>query len=1495
MQKIYLSQFLRNALCILAAFMFMGGLPNAKGQTTATVGTGTSTTSQLPIYSCYGYTYSQQLYTASEISAAGGSTGAGVITKIRFYFSSGAATNSDGWNVYIGNTTKTTFSGTTDWVPTSGMSLRFSGTVTYPASGNWLEIPLSTPFTWDGTSSIVIGIDENTPSWYCSSYWRYTTATNTCIYYYSDGTNPDPASPPTASSLMSVRPNIQFVFENICSGTPTAGTSLASSTSLCSGATTTLSLPTATSGVGISYQWEQSSTGTGGWTNVVGATTATFIASPTATTYYRCLVSCTTSGLSAYSTVVLVSFVNNISTATGATRCGTGTVSLTAAGSTGTTLKWYTAATGGSSIGTGSPFTSPTISTTTNYYVGAETSASGIGQIGTGTALTSSYSYPTAYGNYWYQDWQQIVYTAAELNATGLAAGNITALAFNISGLPGPSSVSGYSIKIGTTSSSTLTTFTTSGLTNVYGPTSVTPSSGWNTITFSTPFNWDGTSNIIVDIRGDGAYGSANATTYYTTTSGNTCLYAYSYSSSSTFYTSSPTANTSTSRPNIRFTGNQVCSSPRSLVTATVNTAPAFSITGTQTVCNNATATLNVSSSLPSYNTYTWSPITGLFTDASCTVPYTTGTSASTVYSKTTSAGSIKYFCTANNTTSLCSALDSVIVTTLPASVTAVATPANICFSGNTKLTLSPSSGYGAGQFQWQSSANNSTWSDSTGMTSSSLTTATVSNTRYYRVVLKNSAGTFCLNGTSDTALVLKPSVTTVTDGVRCAPGTVTIGATATDGNIDWFAASSGGSVLGSGNSYTTPSISSTTTYYAEARATPDASFVIGTGTVSLSGTGLSPFSQYYESTRTQYLVTVSDLLASGMTSGQFATMAFNISTKYSSKDYKGYTVKFANTTATSLSGFASATFTTVFGPSLYTPASGANVFPLTGGFSWDGTSNLLVEICFSNATGSYDGWSSDDVVSATTKSYTCTYGTYADNAYFCSGGTGSLVSSTNLPNMTFTRKGCVSSRSPVVATVNPLPTPTISPATGPIQICDGNTTTLTGAGGGTYQWKDASGLISGATSSTYTTGATGTYRVVVTNPTTGCKDSTAFVGVNVNPVPTVSIAPAGTTQICEDSSQKFTSTVTGSGLTYQWFKGSTMITGATKDSLRVNSSGIYTLRVYLGTCSDTSNDGNLIVNPLPAASFTKTGTTGAICLGSTFELTALTVPATSSYQWSLNGVDIPGATSKIFNASLGGIYTVRIRDANNCRRTSDTASLINTPMGIPNLSPKEARFCEGTILKLYSNAGPYASKFAWTRNGVPLPDTTAQILSAINGTYDVTVTDIYGCVLLSPKTTLSVDPLPIKPIVTKTGMVLSTTTPYYTYQWFRNGKAITGATLRNYTMMFDGKYHVEVTNSYNCMNESDTLSIQGLSVKKIAREDINIDVYPNPSQNIINISAPIEVNVIVQDVQGKKILDSKNTTQVDMGAYADGVYIFTITDKEGLVLKMDKVVKRTN
>ncbi|WP_344822901.1 T9SS type A sorting domain-containing protein [Rurimicrobium arvi] len=1279
--------------------------------------------------------------------------------------------------------------------------------------------------------------------------------------------------------------------------TPAPGATIASATAICAGKSVSLSLTTATAGTGVSYQWQSSPDGIMPYTDISGAISPVYTTTPSAITYYRCKVRCKAGPDSTYSTPVQVGFTNNILSTTPGTRCGTGTVPLSATASSGATLKWYNVATGGAALGSGTSFTTPVLSATTTFYAAAETYSTGTVPIGSGVTTVNSSTGITPLSLLYTSAHTQYLVLASDLTAAGIGAGNLNSLSFEVTTKSSSKAYNGYTIKLAHTTASSLTGMLAPAFSTVWGPVSYNSVLGTNNFIFSSAFNWDGTSNLLVDVCFDNVtpaagYSSNDAVTFiskpFTATYG-----MYTDPTNLCGLTTGGSSTSSSGLPLFSINGTLVCSGPRVPVLATVNTAPAFSISGTQTVCNNNAAALSVTSTLSNYTSYTWSPTAGLYTDAACSIPYTAGTSSSAVYAKNSAASAYVYTASAYNSGTLCAAVANDTVTNLPASVSVIAAPANLCGSGTATFSMIPSAGYGAATFAWNSSTDNSTFTPVSGATGNTYTTPAITSSAYYRVTVKNSAGSVCLNSTSDTALVFNPNITSTTGASRCGPGSVTLSATGVDGTVYWFSGASGGSSIATGNSFTTPSLSSTTTYYTEVRATNDDSATIGTAGASQTGNGLTPFSNYYEGAHTQYLYLAADLTAAGLTAGTIQGLSFNVTSKLSTFDYQGYTVKMAGVSAANLStGLLSPVFTTVYGPVAQVVNTGQVKMNFSNGFVWDGSSNILVDVCFANdpgATGTF--WSANDAVAATTKSYTAVYGYYGDNSSPCGATLPSSTSSNMLPDIRFFKNGCVSgTRQPVVATINPLPTPGISPAPGPIEICDGYTTTLTGTGGGTYQWKNASGNISGATAAAFTTGVAGTYRVVITN-SFGCKDSTAFVTVNVNPSPTVSIAPSGTTTICADSLQVFTAATTGAGLSYRWFRNDTAIAGAIANAYTANTAGRYTLRVYLGSCSDTSNESVLNVNPLPASSFLKTGLTGAICIDSTLELTALSVPSGYKYQWLLDGKEIPGATSQVYKAAKGGYYKVRITDNNNCRRVSDSMMIINTPMGIPNLSPTNAYFCEGTEMILYANAGKYAASYVWTKDGLPVTDTTPTLTVGKTGWYDVTATDVFGCKATSGKVRVDVLPAPAKPVINRSGISLSTNISYKTYQWYRNGKLISGATGRYYTAAFDGRYYVVVTNAYECAATSDEINYTVTGVAQVEkREDIRL--YPNPSNGTVHIESPVPVQVVVKDIQGRQVAQLKDATAIDLSDYADGVYLFFISDNEGNFLRSEKIVK---
>jgi fibronectin-binding autotransporter adhesin len=180
--------------------------------------------------------------------------------------------------------------------------------------------------------------------------------------------------------------NITLVLANTLSSNLTQSICQGNSGSAISGDTYG-TLPTGISLSGTGYQWTYSTTPGGARTNISGATSATFSPNTSdapfnvAGTYYvyRNAILRSSNNVSpnpyvatneSNAATITVNVLPAITETTPAARCGAGTVTLEATASTGT-INWYAASTGGSSLGTGTTFTTPSITTSTTYYVDA--------------------------------------------------------------------------------------------------------------------------------------------------------------------------------------------------------------------------------------------------------------------------------------------------------------------------------------------------------------------------------------------------------------------------------------------------------------------------------------------------------------------------------------------------------------------------------------------------------------------------------------------------------------------------------------------------------------------------------------------------------------------------------------------------------------------------------------------------------------------------------------------------------------------------------------------------------------------------------------------------------------------------------------------------------------------------------------------------------------------------------------------------------------------
>ena len=118
--------------------------------------------------------------------------------------------------------------------------------------------------------------------------------------------------------------------------------------------------------------------------------------------------------------------------------------------------------------------------------------------IGTDTIRNSTTSYPSPYGNWYWGAKNQFLIRASELQASGMSAGDIYSISFDVHSAA-TTSLDNFELSLKLTTDTDISAGIQTGLTSVYGPQSYADVNGWNLHDFQTPFYWDGTSNIIIE------------------------------------------------------------------------------------------------------------------------------------------------------------------------------------------------------------------------------------------------------------------------------------------------------------------------------------------------------------------------------------------------------------------------------------------------------------------------------------------------------------------------------------------------------------------------------------------------------------------------------------------------------------------------------------------------------------------------------------------------------------------------------------------------------------------------------------------------------------------------------------------------------------------------------------------------------------------------------------------------------------------------------------
>jgi gliding motility-associated-like protein len=473
---------------------------------------------------------------------------------------------------------------------------------------------------------------------------------------------------------------------------------------------------------------------------------------------------------------------SKITSNTPASRCGSGTVSLGAIASNSALVHWYSSATGATEVGTGATFTTPVISSTTTYY--ASPYESGCTTVPRVAVTATVNALPTI---------------TTTMPAVSVCQGNTAVL----QATPSAGTVRWYTTAAGGTPVGTGTSFTTPAITagTSYFAEAVSSSTGCVSatrveitvtpspqptvaITAPVPLCGQGTATIQ-------ATPSAGVVNWYAAATGGTIL-----ATGTTYVTPFLTATTTYYAE----AANVTCvSTARQPVTVNVNPIPVINSNNPATVCSGQAATISAGTATGAginwYDAGTGGTLLG--SGNSFTTPSLTTTTS--YYAEAVSA---------QNCTSTARTLIEVTVVPLP--TLSVITPVTTCNGSTVTLEATPSAG---ATINWYPSATGGTII-ATGNTFT--TPAITANTIYYAEAVNGtciSAARLAVTVNADTL----PTLTVTTPTALCGAGTATLQATPSAGIVNWYTAANGGTLIGTGNTITSPLVTSTTTYYAEA------------------------------------------------------------------------------------------------------------------------------------------------------------------------------------------------------------------------------------------------------------------------------------------------------------------------------------------------------------------------------------------------------------------------------------------------------------------------------------------------------------------------------------------------------------------------------------------------------------------------------------------------------------------------------------------------------
>lgn len=382
-------------------------------------------------------------------------------------------------------------------------------------------------------------------------------------------------------------------------------------------------------------------------------------------------------------------------------------------------------------------------------------------------------------------------------------------------------------------------------------------------------------------------------------------------------------------------------------------------------------------------------------------------------------------------------------------------------------------------------------------------------------------------------------------------------------------------------------------------------------------------------------------------------------------------------------------------------------------------------------------------------------------------------------------------------------------------------------------------------------------------------------------------ITPASSTIICTGHDVVLNAN-TGAGYTYQWTRNGIEIPGATSASYTANQVGDYTVKITTTNPSATAESFPVTVTVIAAPNAPVTAnSTLTYCPGGNLQLSTQQGSALT-YQWKLNGNNIPGATNDAYNVNASGTYTVVVENT-GCATESTPQVVDAGPLNVDLGQDISTCAIDKTPVEL--DAGYPGAKYTWNTG-----DNSQKIQVYQSGDYVVTVDAGPNCID-TDTISVKIDPLPfVQGIVFVQNGNTYTFTPggelnVSGYTWiFSDGTTSSKQTVTK--TINDNNLYVRLIVYNNCGADTSQLGWP-LSISNKMIEE-NVTVFPNPAKDKVtfkvNGTATIKqislINNVGAVVENVELENGNKEYSFDIQALPAGYYMLKAETDNGIVSK---------